>query len=62
MKITLVPEQIVVALAPIVTEGVAVEVTVIVIELDVALAGDAQAIDDVITTVTTSLLARVAFW
>jgi len=58
----LVPEQIVVALAPIVTEGVAVEVTVIVIELDVALAGDAQAIDDVITTVTTSLLARVAFW
>ena len=62
MKITLVPEQIVVALAPIVTEGVAVEVTVIVIELDVALAGDAQTIDDVITTVTTSLLARVAFW
>ena len=58
----MVPEQIVVALAPIVTEGVAVEVTVIVIELDVALAGDAQAMDDVITTVTTSLLARVAFW
>ena len=62
VKITLVPEQIVLALAPIVTEGVAVEVTVIVIELDVALAGDAQTIDDVITTVTTSLLARVAFW
>ena len=58
----MVPEQIVVALAPIVTEGVAVEVTVIVTELDVALAGDAQVIDDVITTVTTSLLARVAFW
>ncbi len=57
----MVPEQIVVALAPIATDGVAIDVMVIVIALEVALAGLAQAMDDVITTVTTSLFARAAF-
>ena len=57
----MVPEQIVVAEAPIVTDGVTVELTVIVIELEATLAGVAQAMDDVITTFTTSLLARAAF-
>ena len=59
---TFVPEQIVVALAPILTDGVAVDPTVIVIALDVAVVGFAQGIEDVITTVTTSLLASAAFW
>ncbi len=62
VNMTFVPEQIVVAVAPIVTDGVAVEPTVIVIALDVADAGVAQAIEDVMTTVTTSLFARAAFW
>ena len=61
VKITLVPEQIVVAVAPILTAGVTVAVTVMVIALDVALAGLAQAIEDVMTTVTTSLFIRAAF-
>ena len=62
VKITLVPEQIVVAEAPIFTDGVTTELTVMVIALDVAAAGLAQDIEDVITTVTTSLFASVAFW
>ena len=57
----MVPAQIVVALAAIITDGVSCEVTVIVIALDVAVDGTAQASDEVITTVTTSLFARVAF-
>ena len=61
VNITLVPEQIVVAVAPILTAGVTVAVTVMVIALDVALAGLAQAIEDVMTTVTTSLFIRAAF-
>jgi len=61
VKITLVPEQIVVALAPIVTDGTTVEPTVIVMAFDVAVVGLAQEIEDVITTVTTSLLASKAF-
>ena len=61
VKTTLVPEQIVVAEAPIVTDGVTVELTVMVIALDVTLAGLAQGMEDVITTVITSLLARAVF-
>jgi hypothetical protein len=60
-KITLVPEQIVLALAPIVTDGVAVAVTVIVMEFDVTLTGVAHDMDEVISTVTTSPFARAAF-
>lgn len=62
VKITLVPEQIVVALAAILTDGVTVVVTVIVIALDVALTGTAQTDEEVITTVTISVLANAAFW
>ena len=61
VNVTLVPEQIVVALAPMVTDGEAVELTVIVIALEAILAGVAQTMDDVITTATTSLLASVEF-
>ncbi len=61
VKVTLVPVQIVVALAPMVTDGVTVEVAVIVIAFDVAVVGLAQSSDDVITTVTTSPFTNVAF-
>ena len=61
VKITFTPEQMVVALAAMLTEGVAVELTVIVIALEVALAGLAQGIEEVMTTVTTSLLERDEF-
>ena len=44
------------------TDGVTVPVTVIGIAFDVDVAGDAQANDEVITTVTTSLLAVVVVW
>ena len=43
------------------TEGVTVVVTDMVIALDVAVAGTAQGKEEVMTTVTTSLLASVAF-
>ena len=62
VKTTFVPEQIVVALAAMPTEGVTVIVTAIVMALDVAVAGTGQAAEEVITTVTASLLASVAFW
>ena len=61
VKVTFVPAQIVVAVAAMLTNGVSAEVTVIVTALEVAVAGLAQANEDVITTVTTSLLASVAF-
>ena len=61
VNVTLVPAQIVVAVAAILTDGVTGEVTVIVIALDVAVEGLAQPDEEVITTVTTSLLASVAF-
>jgi hypothetical protein len=61
VKITFVPAQIVVALAAILTAGVTVVVTDIVMELDVAVAGTAHGNEDVITTLTTSLLANPAF-
>ena len=56
VKVTPVPEQIVVAEAAILTDGVTAEVIVMVIALDVAAAGFAQVTEDVITTFTTSLL------
>ena len=58
---TLVPEQIVVAVAAIVTAGVTAEVTVIVTALEVTVDCVTQANEEVITTVTTSLLANAAF-
>ena len=61
VKITFVPAQIVVADADILTDGVMIGFTVMVIALDVAEAGFAQASEEVITTVTTSLFARPAF-
>ena len=44
----------VVALAPITIDGVTTELTVMVMELELAVVGDAQAAVDVITHVTTS--------
>ena len=61
VNVTLVPEQIVVAVATILTDGVTVELTVMVIALEVAVDCVTQVNEDVITTVTTSLLARAAF-
>ena len=61
VKVTLVPEQIVVALAAILTDGATVPLTVIVIALDVAAGCVIQVSEDVITTVITSLLASDAF-
>ena len=62
VKITFVPEQMPVAVAPIVTDGITVGFTVMVIALDVAVGCVTQVNEDVITTVTTSLFARVVFW
>ena len=61
VNVTLVPAQIVVADAAILTDGATGAVTVIVMALDVAVEGLAQADEEVITTVTTLLLARLAF-
>ena len=58
VKVTDWPEQIVVALAVMLTDGVRIGCTVIVIKFDVALDGLAQGIEDVITTETTSPLAN----
>ena len=59
VKVTLVPEQIVLpGLAAMLTDGVTVEVTVIVIELEVTGLG---LIDEVITTDTTSPSANDTF-
>ena len=62
VNVTFVPAQIVVAEAPIVTDGVTVGVTVMVTVADVAVAGTAQGNEEVMTTVMTSLFASVAFW
>ncbi len=59
VKVTLVPVQIVVADAAMVTDGATEEVTVIVMALLVAVGVEAQAELLVITTVTTSLLFNV---
>ena len=63
VNVTLVPVQIVLSGAALMlTDGVTVAVTAIVIEFEVAVAGLAHASDDVITTVTTSALASVELW
>ena len=62
VNVTCVPAQIVVDDALILTDGATLAVTVIGIALDVAVAGEAQPKEDVITNVTTSLLARVVDW
>lgn len=59
VKVTDVPEQIVVAVAAILTEAVTDGLTVIVIALDVAVAGVTQAPVGVMTHVTTLPLAKV---
>ena len=62
VKVTLVPAQIVLpGLAAILAEGVIEPVTTIVIPLEVAVVGLAQASDDVITTVTTSPFTKDEF-
>ena len=62
MKVTLVPVQIVLpGTAAMLTDGAIVPVTTMVIELDVAVVGFAQARDEVITTVTTSPFANEEF-
>ena len=61
VKITLVPAQIVVTVAEILTDGITGEFTVMVMALDVAVGWVTQVKEVVITTVTTSLLARAAF-
>jgi hypothetical protein len=62
VKITFDPEQIEVALAPILTDGITVGLTVIVIVFDVAAGVVTQESEDVITTETWSPFAREAFW
>ena len=60
VKVTEVPAQILVELALILTAGVALGVTVIVMLLEVAEEGTAQLAALVIATLTTSLFANVA--
>ena len=62
VNVTFVPEQIVVAFAAMVTEGVTGAVTVIVIAFEVAVVCVTQAREVVIATVTTSLLLSVVLW
>jgi len=59
VNVTLVPEQIVVAEAAIVTDGVTVALTTIVVCVDVAVFEELQAAVDVITTSILSPLASV---
>ena len=54
----MVPEQIVSRVGAIVSVGAIVELTVIVIEFDVAVVGEAHASDDVSTQVTTAPLVN----
>ena len=62
VKVTLVPAQIVFpGLAAMPTDGVTQPVIAMVIPLDVAVVGLAQANDDVITTVITSPFTKEAF-
>ena len=58
VNVTLVPAQMVVAEAATATEGVTTGLTVMVIPVEVAVAGDAHDAVEVIIQVTTSLLAR----
>ena len=62
VNVTFVPAQIVFpGFALMLTDGVTPDVTIIVIPVDVAVVGLAQASDEVITTVTTSPLANALF-
>ena len=62
VNVTLVPVQIVLpGFALMVTDGTTVAETVIVMPVDVAIVGLAQARDDVITTVTTSPFTNAEF-
>ena len=61
VKVTLVPEQMVVADAATATDGTTVVLTVIVTGDEVAVVGDAQEAEEVITQVTTSPFAKAAF-
>ena len=62
VKVTLVPAQIAPAgLAAMLTDGATAAVTVIVISLDVAVVGLAQASDEVITQVILLPFAKAAF-
>ena len=62
VNVTFVPVQIVLpGFAPMLTDGVTEAVTTIVIPVDVAVVGLAQASDDVITTVTTSPFTNAEF-
>ena len=60
VKVTLVPEQMLVAEADTATEGTTVVLTVMVTGVEVAVVGDAHEAEDVITQVTTSPLANAA--
>lgn len=60
VKVTLVPVQMVVAVALTATEGTTVVFTIMVTGAEVALVGEAQDAVDVITQVITSPLFRVA--
>ena len=60
VNVTLVPVQMVVALALTATEGVTAVFTVIVTGVDVALVGEAHVSEEVITHVTISPFDRAA--
>ena len=62
VNVTVSSEQIVVADATMLTVGATVDPTVMVIALDVAADGFAQASDEVITQVTTSPFTNAVFW
>ena len=62
VNVTLVPAQIVLpGFAAILTDGATDPVIAIVIELDLAVVGLAQASDEVMTTVTTSPFTKALF-
>ena len=62
VNMTLVPEQIELpGLAAMLTDGAPADPTLIVIPVDVAAVGLAQAIEEIITTVTTSPVANALF-
>ena len=60
VNVTFVPEQIVVAVAAMLTDELSVAFTVIVMALDVAVACVTQVNEEAITTVITSLFSNVA--
>ena len=63
VNVTLVPEQIVLpGFAAILTDGITVDVTVIVIEFDVTGFGLAQPMDEVISTVIIFPFVNELFW